>query len=115
MVDKRNKRRNKEEKISQYKEKKCTKNEDREEYEKQYEKQKYKTQMLIKEEITKYEKKITEDIMRNPNTRIWETIKTLQGKKKHENRKQEIYDNNQVIISEEEWSQQIETFWNTIY
>ena len=47
-----------------------------------YQEQKYKTQIIIKEEINKYERKITNIIKKEKgNKKLWDIVNTLRGKK----------------------------------
>ena len=48
-----------------------------------YQEQKYKTQRIIKEEISKYERKITNIILKEKgHTKLWDIVNTLRGRKK---------------------------------
>lgn len=80
-----------------------------------YSEQKCKVQLIIKNEITKYERKITNDIRFNKgNKRLWDIVNTLRGK---EGKTSEdcIYTEDNQPISIEEQAGEIEEFWKTIY
>ena len=59
--------------------------------------QKKKTQQLIKEEINKYERKITDDIRKEKgHKKLWDIVNTLRGKKKHDTTEEKLYDINET-------------------
>ena len=73
-------------------------------------------QNLIKEEITKYEKRITEEIKADRNRKMWENINYLRGKNKtYSNTKKEnyIYDENGDKI--DNTKDIMKNFWSKIY
>ena len=81
-----------------------------------YMKQKKKVQSMVKIEITKHEKKLTKDIKQDKNNKkLWDVINTLRGKMKHDRKDEDLYDENNVKISEEKWGVNIENYWKDIY
>ena len=81
----------------------------------QYKVQKERVQMLIKIEIEKYERKITEEIKFNKNkNKLWENIKKLQGK---ENQRKDtyVYDERGNKISNEEERKELRDTWEKVY
>ena len=77
-----------------------------------YMEQKKKTQQLIKEEINKYERKITDDIRKEKgHKKLWDIVNTLRGKKKHDTTEEKLYDINETELPTEEWTEHITAFW----
>ena len=73
--------------------------------------QKKKTQKLIKEEINKYERKITDDNRKEKgNKKLWDIVNTLRGKKKQDTTEEKLYDINETELSTEEWTEHITDF-----
>ena len=83
---------------------------------KKYMEQKKKTQKLIKEEINKYERKITDDIRKEKgHKKLWDIVNTMRGKKKHETTEEKLYDINETELPLEEWTEHITDFWEKVY
>ena len=81
-----------------------------------YQEQKYKTQRIIKEEINKYERKITNIIKKEKgHKKLWDIVNTLRGKKKHDTKEERLYDTNEIELPTKEWNKHITTFWGEIY
>ena len=81
-----------------------------------YMEQKKKTQQLIKEEINKYERKITDDIRKEKgHKKLWDIVNTLRGKKKHDTTEEKLYDINETELPTEEWTEHITAFWEKVY
>ena len=71
---------------------------------------------MVKLEVTKHEKKLTKDIKQDKsNKKLWDVINTLRGKMKHEAKKEDLYDDNNVKLSEGNWGMAIEKYWKDIY
>ena len=81
-----------------------------------YQEQKYKTQRIIKEEINKYERKITNIIKKEKgHKKLWDIVNTLRGKKKHDPKEEKLYDMNEIELPTKEWNKHITAFWGEIY
>ena len=94
----------------------CLNNQESDHYEKKYIEHKTKVQSLIKEEITKYEKRITEEIKADKSKKMWENINYLRGKNKTNkkvNTENCIYDENGDKIYNA--NTEIKNFWSKIY
>ena len=85
-------------------------------YEKLYKEYKVEGQVYVKQEIEKYERKLTNLIKKNRNdkTKKWKYIKMLEGK---EIKKKDvyIYKENGSKMSEEDEKGEIKSIWNNIY
>jgi len=78
--------------------------------------QKKKTQQLVRNEISKHERKITNDIRKEKgHKKLWEIVNTLRGKKRNENKKEKLYDEQHKELEESKWSEQIINFWRKVY
>ena len=76
---------------------------------------KEKDTKLIKEEINKYERKITDDIRKEKGyKKLWDIVNTLRGKKKHETTEEKLYDINETELPLEEWTEHITDFWESL-
>ena len=74
-------------------------------YWEKYQEQKYKTQRIIKEEINKYERKITNIIKKERgHKKSWDIANTLRGKKKHDRKEEKLYDMNEIELPTKEWN-----------
>ena len=63
---------------------------------------------IIKEEINKYERKITDDIKKEKgHKKIWNIVNTLRGNKKDDTIEEILYDINETALSTEEWTDHI--------
>ena len=83
---------------------------------KKYQEQKYKTQGIIKEEINKYERKITNIIKKEKeHKKLWDIVNTLRGNKKHDMKEEKLYDTNEIELLTKEWNKHITAFWGEIY
>ena len=72
---------------------------------------KYKTQRIIKEEINKYERKITNIIKKEKgHKKLWDIVNTLRGKKKHDRKEEKVYDTNEIKLPTKEWNKHITVF-----
>ena len=61
--------------------------------EQKYQKQKREVQKLIKLEVTKHERRITTEIKNDKSHRkLWDTVNTLRGKLRNENKENTLYD-----------------------
>ena len=85
----------------------------KEQLENEYKEQKDKVSKMVREAITLYEKRNSEEIANNRN-KVWENIKKLRG---DGDRDEEliIYDENGDEIKPEDTIKEINKFWNTIY
>ena len=85
----------------------------KEQLEKEYKEQKDKVSKMVREAITLYEKRNSEEIANNRN-KVWENVKKLRG---DGDRDEEliIYDENGDEIKPEDTIKEINKFWNTIY
>lgn len=75
-----------------------------------------KVQLLIKDEMSKHEERITREIRESngKDNKLWETINKLKGKNKRENRKLEIFSKEGNVLSDREASEEIKSFWGNI-
>lgn len=89
--------------------------EGRNEFKVKYMKQKGKVQELVREAITKYERRLTKQIKENKSgKKMWESINKLAGKnKKSTNTK--LFDENGNKIEEIDIGEKVLSFWRGIY
>lgn len=82
-----------------------------------YTNQKQKVQILIKEEMQKYEVKLTESIRQDKSRgkKIWENINKLRGKPNKLDATPTLYNEDGTILTADETSESIEEYWTTIY
>ena len=81
-----------------------------------YTEQNKKTHKNIKEEINKYERKITDDIRKEKgHKKLRNIVNTLRGKKKHDTTKEKQYDINETEFPTEEWTEHIRSFLGKVY
>ena len=80
-----------------------------------YKVQKEKVKGIVKEEIYKHEKKITDEIKSDKNRKLWDNINFLRGKNKNRNSKADIYNNDGIKLECTEARGKINEFWKTIY
>ena len=87
-----------------------------EKYRKLYLKQKEKVRGIIQEEKTKYEEKVTKEIIqaKDSGRRMWKIIEKLKGSNKREQEKA-IYDQNRKLLQEREAEQAMIRYWKTVY
>ena len=84
-------------------------------YKNEYKEQKRVVQHLVKEGITKYEKKLTDEIRENKNrNNLWQCINKLRGIDKNKD-ESILYDEVGNKISESEVGTKIANFWRQIY
>ena len=90
--------------------------EDREQAENEYYTQKKKVQNIIKVEIQKHEKKITDEIRQSSDhgKKLWKYINKLKGKE-FNTKEDFIYDEDGHILKQEEERNQLKNFWTGIY
>lgn len=95
--------------------KKAVNYDDKRKYQNEYKIQKRKVQELVKEGITKYEQKITNEVKEDKNgKKLWDNIKKLRGDSTRVN-ENHLYDENGNIIEEDEINNKITEFWEKIY
>ena len=82
-------------------------------FESKYLEHKEKVKLMVKNEITKYEIKITDEIKADKNRRLWQNINYLRGKNKITKQQNYIYKENGEKI--EDPKRQIKEFWSEIY
>ena len=84
--------------------------------EQKYQKQKREVQKLIKLEVTKHERRITTEIKNDKSHRkLWDTVNTLRGKLRNENKENTLYDLDNKIIENSEYANVINECWQQIY
>ena len=78
-----------------------------------YMEQKKKSPKIIKEEIKKYERQITDDIRKEKgHKKLWNIVNTLRGKKKHNNTEGKLYNINETELPTEEWTEHIYIYYS---
>ena len=82
--------------------------------EEQYIQQKRKTQLLVNEAVTEYEKELTEEIKRNKN-KLWENINKLRNSKEKKGEELQIYKRDGEILPRSEVEKEILNEWEKIY
>ena len=69
-------------------------------------------QKLIKLEVTKHERRITTEIKNDKSHRkLWDTVNTLRGKLRNENKENTLYDLDNKIIENSEYADVINECW----
>ena len=86
-----------------------------EQFKKRYQEQKMKVKELVREEITKHELKITDEIKRDRNRKLWENINYLRGKSKTKSTEAHVYDENGNKIPEDKAKESRTSYWKSIY
>ena len=82
-------------------------------FESKYTEHKNKAKKLIKDEITKYEIKITEEIKADKSRKLWQNINYLRGKNKITKQNTKIYDEKGNIM--QNVTEEIKKFWTQVY
>ena len=71
---------------------------------------------MIKLEVTKHERRITTEIKNDKSHRkLWDTVNTLRGKLRNENKENTLYDLDNKIIENSEYANVINECWQQIY
>ena len=78
-----------------------------------YKNQKRKVQVMVKDAISQYEKRLTKEVRRSGGN-LWKNINKLRGEKLNV-RDTQIYDLNGVKMAETEAMEAIEDFWKGVY
>ena len=86
-------------------------------YEEQHLDQKLKVKFMVREAINKHEKKLTEEILRDPNRNknLWKHINRLKGKDLGKTKNVKIYNEMGQLIPVEETPERILQVWEKIY
>ena len=77
---------------------------------------KLKTKRLVKTQITRYEKNMTQKIMKERGRKKWwQLINTLRGKSKHNKEKAKLYNDDETEILISTYPENIKSVWSDIY
>ena len=83
----------------------------------EYQNQKKATQKLIKEEISKHERKVTDEIRKNSckSKALWENISKLRGNQIARNKEIHLFTEEGKPMEEEEEQEAFHGFWESVY
>ena len=84
-------------------------------FNKKYQEQKQKVKEIVREEVHKHEQKVTDEIKKDKNGKLWENINYLRGKSKNKKTGVGIYDENGTVIEEDKIRENLTTYWKEIY
>ena len=91
--------------------------EERESLYREYQKQKKTTQILVKEEISKHERKVTEEIRQSAckSKALWENISKLKGKEAKQITEIHLYTEEGKLMEEKDEEEAFLSFWEKVY
>ena len=82
---------------------------------KRYQEQKQKVKEMVREEVHKHEQKVTEEIKKDKNGKLWENINYLRGKNKNKITGIGTFDENGAVIEEKNCKENLTSYWKGIY